>query len=167
MPPPDPDDLSGTPPGPLSTPGNIAAPYELDGYLVHLQPNVAYGVAVIASAPNGLPDPFLAVADLNTQQIITVADDGLQGEDNPAAGFTVPVSGDYLVVVGDVTGGTGTYDLAVADSQGQIFPTSFVIDYQADPPNLSTQSPPDPSSQSQFGVMGVQESAGTDLSLLG
>jgi hypothetical protein len=171
----------------------IAQPYELDGYLVNLQPGVNYTVSVSGASHGGtLPDPFVGVGDLATGQIILTADNAPDGNRDPIASLTVqgPMAGSYLVAVGDTTGGTGTYNVAVTDPQGNLAPGSFVIDFQAPPPDQSgTQfggqptgpfGPPPPPPSGSFsgpvagspfsvqgvpiGVMGVQNSAESDFS---
>jgi hypothetical protein len=69
------------------------------------------------------------------------------------------MAGSYLVVVGDLTGGTGTYAVAVTDPEGNTAPGSFVIDFQGPPPTGPQPPPPSvgspPPNFSPFDVMGV------------
>lgn len=167
---PGPGGVAGVPPGALSTPGNIAAPSELDGYVVQLQPGVTYTVAVSgASHGQMLPDPFVAVADLSTGQMIAVADNTPDGGRDPMTSFVAPAGGNYMVAVGDATGGTGSYVVAVTDPQGQVAPGFFVLDYQAPPAGQQPggQFGGPPSGTPSFGVLGVQDSVDADLNLFG
>jgi hypothetical protein len=165
-----PDTMPGltTMANPLPSPSNIDSPYEVDGYLVQLEPNLAYSIRVTgASQGQTLPDPFVTVGDLISGETFFAADDAPDGTLDPAAAFTVPLSRSYLVAVGDATGGTGTYGLFLTDPQGQNAQGFFAFDYQVNPPGGRPLSNPPPLATPVFGVLGVQEAADTDLSPVG
>lgn len=100
--------------------GSISVPSEIDVYRVHLVPNVDYyAVAAGGSGQRGaaagltLPDPFVGVLDAETQSIVA-SDDNSQGRD-AITPFTVPAEKDYYLAVGDITGGTGSYETGIIE----------------------------------------------------
>lgn len=130
----------------MATPNNIAVPNEVDAWVVTLQPNTPYLLSVTgatggASTGNTLPNPFVGVADLNTSNVVAVQDDTTSGGLDPRLDFQVPASGNYLVMVSDLTGGTGSYTIGVYDQQGNLQPGSFVIDIVVDPATVSGTPP--------------------------
>lgn len=88
---------------------------------VHLFQGVEY-VAYVLGASTGrtLPDPALAVYDAVTLQNIVVADDSLALGADPVITFIAPYEGDFLMDVGDLTGGTGEYNANLVVYQGDI-----------------------------------------------
>lgn len=105
----------------MTATGVITNPTEIDVYRVHLYPNVEYWATASGSGNkqgfiDGLTlyDPFVAVLDPETQATIGVDDNSLPNRDAQTR-FVVPVEKDYFVSVGDATGGTGSYQVAVVD----------------------------------------------------
>lgn len=88
---------------------------------VHLFQGVEY-VAYVLGASTGqtLPDPVLAVYDPVTLQNIVFADDSLALGPDPVVTFIAPYEGDFLMDVGDLTGGTGQYNANLVVYQGDI-----------------------------------------------
>ena len=159
----------------MATPNSIAVPNEVDAWIVTLQPNTNY-VALVHGVWSGdprntLPDPFVGVASLTTDQFVQVEDNGLGGFD-PHMTFQVPAAGDYVVAVGEVRGGTGTYQVRVVDQHGNPQPINFATEIVAVggmpggvglPPGESARHPgslasPSGSQQQQFGVTGLAPS---------
>jgi hypothetical protein len=102
---------------------DISAPFEVDTYAFHLLPNTDYTATVAGSSTGGdsgltLPDPFIAVVDLATQSPITYQDTSAEGSRDPVVFFQVPAERDYVVGVADLTGRTGSYEVAVSDQSG-------------------------------------------------
>lgn len=104
---------------------DISTPNEVDAYAYHLLPNTDYLASVSGAStgsdfgiPLSLPDPFVAVVDLSRQVPITFQDTNPQGGLDPSVSFRVPSQGDYIVGVADLTGGTGSYEVAVTEPSG-------------------------------------------------
>ena len=99
----------------------IDAPGEVELWgPVHLFPGVEY-VAYALGATLGagtLPDPALVVHD--GVNIYATADDTLALGDDAYVVCKVPVEGDYLLDVGDASGGIGTYKTNLVVYQGDI-----------------------------------------------
>jgi hypothetical protein len=129
----------------MPTPNNIAVPNEVDAYTVQLQANIPYIASVTgaergSSTGNTLPNPFAGVSD-SAGNIIAVQDDNPAGGVDPRMSFQVPASGDYLLLVGDITGGTGTYTVGVYDQQNTLQPGAFLTDVVVDP-TMASGPPP-------------------------
>jgi hypothetical protein len=88
---------------------------------VHLFQGVEY-VAYVLGASTGrtLPDPALAVYDATTFQNIVFADNSLALGADPVITFIAPYEGDFVMDVGDLTGGTGEYRADLVVYQGDI-----------------------------------------------
>ena len=126
----------------MATPNNIAVPNEVDAWIVTLQPNTSYLAIVSGASTSGgsstLRDPFVGVGSLTTGEVIQVQDNPPAGGMDPQMPFQVPAAGDYVVAVGDITGGTGTYQVGVFDQQANPQPTNFVTEIVVDPAMTSS-----------------------------
>lgn len=103
----------------LGTPGEVdlfSAPNLVGG--------VDYVVTVLGASNAGgtLADPAVAILD-GAGNAIAFNDDSFALGDDPMLTFKAPVSGNYTIAVGDLTGGIGTYTL-VFDQAGAPFPIS-------------------------------------------
>ena len=141
----------------MPTSNLIAVPNEVDAYVVQLQANTLYvasvtGSALGSSTGNTLPNPFVGIADF-AGNVIAVQDDTPEGGVDPRLLFSVTTPGDYLVAVGDLTGGTGSYTIGVYDQFNNLQPGSFVTDVVVDP--TMTSGPPPGSFDSQPGNFSV------------
>lgn len=88
---------------------------------VHLFGGVEYVAYVLgASTGNTLPDPALAVYDVNTLETIVFSDDSLALGADPVITFIAPYEGDFVMDVGDLTGGVGIYNADLVVYQGDI-----------------------------------------------
>jgi hypothetical protein len=118
--------------------GVITNSLEIDVYRVHLVPSVEYwAVASGGASERGvqagltLPDPFVGVLDAETQAIVAADDNS--AEPDAITLFTVPAEKDYYLAVGDITGGTGSYETGVIEREsgdhvaGELF-TEFLVD---------------------------------------
>jgi hypothetical protein len=125
--------------------GNIAAPMEVDMFTVNLQAGTNYEVAV-AGAPSGspkgysLPDPVLIIIDPVAETTIFAQDNPDTGDLEPLGVIQVPVTGEYVLGVTDLTGGTGTYETLILNQQQNTFlnPT-FVGEFIFDPESPTGQ----------------------------
>ena len=79
---------------------------------------VDYVVTVlgVSNAGGTLADPAVAILD-SAGNAIAFNDDSFALGDDPMLTFKAPVSGNYTIAVGDLTGGIGTYTL-VFDQAG-------------------------------------------------
>jgi hypothetical protein len=101
---------------------DISAPQEVDGYPVHLFGGVDYVASVFGQTIGGgsgrtLPNPAVAILDTNLNVLDGQDDSWVLGAD-PLFKFKVPTTGDYVLAVTDLTGGTGSYEVVFDVSQG-------------------------------------------------
>lgn len=102
--------------------GDIAVPQEVDGYSIHLFGGVDYVASVFGQTIGGgsgrtLPNPAVVVMDPALNIIDGQDDSWVLGAD-PLFKFKVPTTGDYVIGVTDLTGGTGSYELVLDVSHG-------------------------------------------------
>lgn len=113
-------------------------------FTVNLQAGTNYTVSV-AGAPSGsqkgysLPDPVLVVVDPVAGTTIFAQDNPDSGGLEPSGAIQVPVTGEYVLGVTDLTGGTGTYEtLILNQQQNTLLNPTFVGEFIFDP-----NSPPE------------------------
>jgi hypothetical protein len=134
----------------------ISVPHEVDVYLVYLLPNTNYSASVTGAETSGpilvgedftLPDPTIVVVDPSTQTVIATEDNDADGGLDPQVDFTVPVEGDYVFGVTDLTGATGTYKPLVMDPFFTYKPLALVGEFIYDP-----------AAEQQVGLTGLPDS---------